>query len=250
MSMKGGSVARLAACQDRGLTSDFMRPPLENGHESLLRRIKKEWALPRPRRGRSSIAFERVSRSRKCACRTNSKLFAATTGRARPRSTTLRNAGAQFDRFDCSHAGVLGMANFTAAQLASLERASEARKPYVERALERREALFRALDAKREGKITKGAYLAMARQHFADIDVKQAGKITPPTSASRITAAKQAAPRRRLVWRRGRCRFAVSRIAGEQRAAGASACAAQLGLVAYCHVATRSSLAVSLYPAD
>jgi len=187
MSMKGGSVARLAACQDRGLTSDFMRPPLENGHESLLRRIKKEWALPRPRRGRSSIAFERVSRSRKCACRTNSKLFAATTGRARPRSTTLRNAGAQFDRFDCSHAGVLGMANFTAAQLASLERASEARKPYVERALERREALFRALDAKREGKITKGAYLAMARQHFADIDVSRPARSRrrPPPRASR-----------------------------------------------------------------
>ena len=57
-------------------------------------------------------------------------------------------------------------------------RASEARKPYVERALERREALFRTLDAKGEGKITKEAYLVMARPHFAEIDVNQAGKIT------------------------------------------------------------------------
>src|SRR5580658_10079734 len=61
---------------------------------------------------------------------------------------------------------------------APLERASEARKPYAQRALDRREALFRTLDAKGEGKITKEAYLAMVRQHFADIDVKQAGKIT------------------------------------------------------------------------
>ena len=90
----------------------------------------------------------------------------------------LRYAGAQFDRFDRSHTGVLDMASFTAAQRASLERASEARKPYAQRTLDRREALFRTLDAKGEGKITKEAYLAMARQHFTDIDVKQAGKIT------------------------------------------------------------------------
>jgi hypothetical protein len=90
----------------------------------------------------------------------------------------LRYAGAQFDRFDRSHGGVLDMASFTAAQRASLERASEVRKPYAQRTLERREALFRTLDVKGEGKITKEAYLAMARQHFADIDVKQAGKIT------------------------------------------------------------------------
>jgi len=90
----------------------------------------------------------------------------------------LRYAGAQFDRFDRRHAGVLDMASFTASQHTSLERASEARKPYAQRALERREALFRTLDAKGEGKITKEAYLAMARQHFVDIDVKQAGKIT------------------------------------------------------------------------
>jgi len=90
----------------------------------------------------------------------------------------LRYAGAQFDRFDRSHVGVLDMASFTATQRASLERASDARKPYAQRALDRREALFRTLDAQSEGKITKDAYLAMARQHFADIDVKQAGKIT------------------------------------------------------------------------
>jgi hypothetical protein len=90
----------------------------------------------------------------------------------------LRYAGAQFDRLDRSHAGVLDMASFTAAQRASLERASEARKPYAQRILDRREALFHTLDAKGEGKVTKEAYLAMARQHFADIDVKQAGKIT------------------------------------------------------------------------
>jgi hypothetical protein len=90
----------------------------------------------------------------------------------------LRYAGAQFDRFDRSHAGVLDMASFTVAQRASLERASETRKPYAQRTLDRREALFHTLDAKGEGKITKEAYLATARQHFADIDVKQAGKIT------------------------------------------------------------------------
>lgn len=90
----------------------------------------------------------------------------------------LRYAGVQFDRFDRSHAGVLDMANFTAAQRASLERASEARKPYAQRALERREALFHTLDAKGDGQITRDAYLALTRQHFADIDVKQAGKIT------------------------------------------------------------------------
>jgi hypothetical protein len=90
----------------------------------------------------------------------------------------LRYCGAQFDRFDRSHVGVLDMASFTAAQRVSLDRASDARKPYAQRTLDRREALFHTLDAKGEGKITKEGYLAMARQHFADIDVKQAGKIT------------------------------------------------------------------------
>jgi hypothetical protein len=90
----------------------------------------------------------------------------------------LRYAGAQFDRFDRSHAGVLDMTSFTAAQRSWLERASDARKPDAQRALDRREALFRTIDAKGEGKITKDAYLAMARQHFADIDAKHAGKIT------------------------------------------------------------------------
>jgi hypothetical protein len=90
----------------------------------------------------------------------------------------LRYAGAQFDRFDPNHEGVLDMASFTAAQRASLDSASEARKPYAQRSLDRREALFRMIDVKGEGKITKEAYLAMVRQHFADIDVKQAGKIT------------------------------------------------------------------------
>lgn len=90
----------------------------------------------------------------------------------------LRYAGAQFDRFDRGHAGVLDMASFTATQRTALERASDARKPYAQRTLDRREALFRTLDAKGEGKITKETYLAMAREHFADIDVKKAGKIT------------------------------------------------------------------------
>jgi hypothetical protein len=90
----------------------------------------------------------------------------------------LRYCGAQFDRFDRSHSGVLDMASFTVAQRASLERASDVRKPYAQRTLERREALFRTLDAKGEGKISKEGYLALARQHFAEIDVKQANKIT------------------------------------------------------------------------
>jgi hypothetical protein len=90
-----------------------------------------------------------------------------------------RFAEAQFTRLDANHDGVVDHDEFVASLKRSLERVSSARKAQVQRSLERRETLFHTLDQHGDGKLTKDEYLAGTRQHFAEINVKKAGKITP-----------------------------------------------------------------------
>ena len=49
----------------------------------------------------------------------------------------------------------------------------------MQRSIDRRETLFKTLDQRGDGKLTKDEYLAGTRQHFAEIDVKKSGTITP-----------------------------------------------------------------------
>jgi Ca2+-binding EF-hand superfamily protein len=89
-----------------------------------------------------------------------------------------RYAAAQFDRLDTNHDGVVDHDEFLASAKRSLDRVSPGRKPQVQRSLDRRETLFKTLDQKGDGKLTKDEYLAGTRQHFAEIDVKKSGMIT------------------------------------------------------------------------
>jgi Ca2+-binding EF-hand superfamily protein len=89
-----------------------------------------------------------------------------------------RYAAAQFDRLDTNHDGLVDHDEFLASAKRSLDRASPARKAQVERSLDRRETLFKTLDQKGDGKLTKDEYLAGTREHFAEIDVKKSGTIT------------------------------------------------------------------------
>jgi Ca2+-binding EF-hand superfamily protein len=89
-----------------------------------------------------------------------------------------RYAAAQFDRLDTNHDGLVDHDEFLASAKRSLDRASPTRKAQVERSLDRRETLFKTLDQKGDGKLTKDEYLAGTREHFAEIDVKKSGTIT------------------------------------------------------------------------
>jgi len=88
-------------------------------------------------------------------------------------------AAAQFDRLDANRDGVVDHDESQASAKRSLDRASPARKAQVQRSIDRRETLFKTLDQRGDGKLTKDEYLAGTRQHFAEIDVKKSGTITP-----------------------------------------------------------------------
>ena len=87
-------------------------------------------------------------------------------------------AAAQFDRLDTNHDGLVDHDEFMASARRSLERARAARQAQVQSSLDRRETLFKTLDQRGDGKLTKDEYLAGTRQHFAEIDVKKSGMIT------------------------------------------------------------------------
>ena len=89
-----------------------------------------------------------------------------------------RYAAAQFDRLDVHHQGYVDHDEFVAAAKRYLDRATDTRKARAESALERREALFKTLDQRGDGRLTRDEYLAGTRQHFAEIDVKKAGMLT------------------------------------------------------------------------
>lgn len=89
-----------------------------------------------------------------------------------------RFASAQFDRIDANHDGLVDHDEFVAGAKRSLDRASPTRKAQVQRSLDRRETLFKTLDQRGDGKLTKDEYLAGTREHFAEIDTKKSGMIT------------------------------------------------------------------------
>lgn len=89
-----------------------------------------------------------------------------------------RYAAAQFDRLDIHHQGYIDHDEFVAAAKRYLDRASDTRKARAESALERRETVFKTLDQRGDGKLTKDEYIAGTRQHFTEIDLKKSGTLT------------------------------------------------------------------------
>jgi Ca2+-binding EF-hand superfamily protein len=87
-------------------------------------------------------------------------------------------AARRFDRLDTGHQGYLTLETYEAPLRRALERASEARRPALERALPRAEAAFKALNKSGDGRLTKEEFLADSRARFAAADTDKDGKLT------------------------------------------------------------------------
>jgi Ca2+-binding EF-hand superfamily protein len=87
-------------------------------------------------------------------------------------------AAQRFDRLDTEHKGYLTLEAYEAPLRRAIERASEARRPALERALPRADAAFKALNKGGDGQLTKEEFLADSRTRFAAADTDKDGKLT------------------------------------------------------------------------
>jgi Ca2+-binding EF-hand superfamily protein len=87
-------------------------------------------------------------------------------------------AARRFDRLDTEHKGYLTLETYEVPLRRAIERASEARRPALERALPRAEAAFKALNTAGDGRLTKDEFLADSRARFAAADTDRDGKLT------------------------------------------------------------------------
>jgi Ca2+-binding EF-hand superfamily protein len=87
-------------------------------------------------------------------------------------------AAQRFDRLDTDHKGYLTLEAYEAPLRRAIDRASEARRPALERALPRAEAAFKALDKAGDGRLTKDEFLADSRARFAAADSNKDGMLT------------------------------------------------------------------------
>jgi Ca2+-binding EF-hand superfamily protein len=87
-------------------------------------------------------------------------------------------AAQRFDRLDTEHKGYLTLEAYEAPLRRAIERASEARRPALERALPRADAAFKALNKAGDGRLTKQEFLADSRARFAAADTDKDGKLT------------------------------------------------------------------------
>src|SRR5882672_1145580 len=87
-------------------------------------------------------------------------------------------AAQRFDRLDTDHRGYLTLEAFEAPLRRAIERASEARRPLLEKALPRVEAAFKTLNKAGDGRLTKDELLADSRARFAAADTDKDGKLS------------------------------------------------------------------------
>jgi hypothetical protein len=87
-------------------------------------------------------------------------------------------AAARFDRLDTEHKGYLTLDAYEAPLRRAIERASETRRPALEKALPRAEAAFKSLDKAGDGHLTKDEFLADSRARFAAADTDKDGKLS------------------------------------------------------------------------
>jgi len=87
-------------------------------------------------------------------------------------------AAARFDKLDAEHKGYLILEEYEAPLRRAIERASETRRPLLEKALPRAEAAFKALNKSGDGRLTKDEFLADSRVRFAAADADKDGKLS------------------------------------------------------------------------
>jgi Ca2+-binding EF-hand superfamily protein len=87
-------------------------------------------------------------------------------------------AASRFDKLDTDHKGYLTLDAFEAPLRRAIDRASEARRPQLEKALPRAEAAFKAINKSGDGRLTKEEFLADSRARFAAADTDKDGKLT------------------------------------------------------------------------
>ncbi|HZS85100.1 MAG TPA: EF-hand domain-containing protein [Stellaceae bacterium] len=87
-------------------------------------------------------------------------------------------AGARFDRLDRAHRGYLTLDDWEGSLRRALDRADETRRPRLERALQRREAAFKAMNKAGDGKLTREEFLADSRARFAAADTNKDGQLS------------------------------------------------------------------------
>jgi Ca2+-binding EF-hand superfamily protein len=88
-------------------------------------------------------------------------------------------AAARFDKLDTDHKGYLTLDAFEAPLRRAIERASEARRPRLEKALPRAEAAFKSLNKAGDGRLTRTEFLADSATRFAAADTDKDGKLSP-----------------------------------------------------------------------
>jgi Ca2+-binding EF-hand superfamily protein len=87
-------------------------------------------------------------------------------------------AASRFDKLDSEHKGYLTLDAFEAPLRRAIDRASEARRPQLEKALPRAEAAFKAINKAGDGHLTKDEFLADSRARFAAADTDKDGKLS------------------------------------------------------------------------
>jgi Ca2+-binding EF-hand superfamily protein len=87
-------------------------------------------------------------------------------------------AASRFDRLDSDHKGYLTLDAFEAPLQRAIDRANEARRPQIEKALPRLEAAFKAINKTGDGRLTKAEFLADSRARFAAADTDKDGKLS------------------------------------------------------------------------
>lgn len=87
-------------------------------------------------------------------------------------------AASRFDRLDVDHRGYLTLEAFQAPLRRAIDRASDARRPLLEKALPRLEAAFKAINKAGDGHLTKDEFLADSNARFAAADTDKDGKLS------------------------------------------------------------------------
>jgi Ca2+-binding EF-hand superfamily protein len=87
-------------------------------------------------------------------------------------------AGAHFDKLDVEHKGYLTLEKFEAPLRRAIDRASEARRPRLEKALPRAEAAFKAINKAGDGRLTRAEFLADSGARFIAADTDKDGKLS------------------------------------------------------------------------
>jgi Ca2+-binding EF-hand superfamily protein len=87
-------------------------------------------------------------------------------------------ASASFDRLDRDHDGTLTIQEYQAPLRARLNRASDAERARLERALKLRETIFRTMNTDKDDTVDKNEWLAEVEKRFQKADADHEGTVS------------------------------------------------------------------------